>query len=359
MASIPTLHLLNPDHLPRTYAGLRMAAVGHLDEILAPFVDLTLPASDVDTLLALVEIRKRLDALHIALTPHAYPDDPKQWTREEKEFFVHDEFFFVKRVGGDPLLTFLQGLVQAYCQLLTEELVVGTSLTATQWSQLRAALDALLLFLANHPASPGLNTPSYRAPRACSPSYPVIPLDRWRFGHHAFFNILQGIIIALSCFGEAAQARDHNAAQTALDLATTLMLGTGAAFRFTSDFLPEEYETIVRLAMKHPHVEISLSGLMSEDHCFLNHLTTLLQPTFLHLDPQLSQAHRQFVEAFKTAYEEHKYICERFQGGEVPSLRMNPASPKSAVQVLEKLEKSRLRNIQPAAAATRRSKSRR
>lgn len=356
MDSFPTLHLLNPDHLPHTHAELRKTAVGHLDEILAPFVALSMPASDVETLLALVEIRKRLDALHVALMPYAYPDNLEQWTREVREFFVHDEFFFVKRVSGDSLLIFVQGLVQAYCQLLTEELVVGTSLSATEWSQLRAALDALLLFLAHHPASPGLNTPSYRAPRACSPSYPVIPLDRWRIGHHAFFNILQGIIIALSCFGEAARAGDHSAAETALDLATTLMLGTGAAFRFTSDFTPEEYETNVRLAMTHPNIEISLSGLMSEDHCFLNHLTVKLQSTFSDLDPQLSQAHRQFVESFKTAYESHKYVCERFQGGDVPSLRMNPHSDKSAVQVLEKLKRSRLRNIQPAALATRRSK---
>jgi hypothetical protein len=180
---------------------------------------------------------------------------------------------------------------------------------------------------------------------------PLDPHTRWRTGHHVFFVVIQVLIVALTCLEEALGAGDLARAAAALDLATTVMHGSGAALRFAGDFAPDEYERVIRPSMSPPHVSEGFSGILSLDHKYMIATLRRLQPLFAALPGPLQAHHQRYVAAVAHAYEAHTCVCERFQGDVKPSLRMAAAADKSAVEVLDRLKENRLQIVAPPQTA--------
>lgn len=172
--------------------------------------------------------------------------------------------------------------------------------------------------------------------------YKVDAMARWRIGHHGFFLLIQGIVAALLRFESAIKVNDLEAAGSALEKATSLMWGSAAALHFAGDFVGEDYDQIVRVAMSPPNVSDGFSGLLSLDHACMINVLKRLKPVFEKLPATLKHQHEKLLWAMAAAYDSHKFVCSKFKGGEMPSLRMSKESSKTSVEVLETFKKNRM-----------------
>ncbi len=175
------------------------------------------------------------------------------------------------------------------------------------------------------------------------------PAERWLIGHQLFFALIQGAIAGLNCFSSAWSERAGPAANEGLELAAAFMRSSAAAMKFASDFDVADYDRIVRPDMAPPRVRQGFSGLQTRDHAYLVRLFGALKPVFA-VDEQLP-AQREFVEAVVSAYAAHEFICSRFRGDVLPSLRMAAASrgktERPGADVVREMMRARLSLVDP------------
>lgn len=175
----------------------------------------------------------------------------------------------------------------------------------------------------------------------------VNPLARWRVGHHLFFVLIQGLVLALRRFELALEAGSTQDAASRLESATSLLWASAIAMRFAGDFEPEKYDHEVRPTMTPPQVPDGFSGLLSQDHHAMVETLKRLRPVFAAPPPGLERSRDRFVAALDSAYRCHMFVCRRFAGDEAPSLRTATGNARSAVQVLEKFHRSRVETVEP------------
>ena len=326
------LVLLTADNLPRSAGELRSAPATADVAALVPKLATTRPA-ERSLLEWLAPAPVRPPGVKVA-----HPDDVADRSRKEEHFAIHDQFFGVFRALGTAPELFAHAILVGYRDILREVLESGTSLTDEQWGDLRWGLEEAIRFAA---AVPGLD----RRPLPPPPAGRVRPDPhrRWRVGHHAFFPLIQSVVVGLNCFETALLAEDERAAAEALRFATAAMSASASAMRFASDFPPAQYGGVVRRAMAPPFLPVGLSGVMSEDHvqlirCF--HALHELLPT---LTGELAELRDRFVDVVETVYVAHTGVCARFEGDHIVSLRMSDSSSATAVDVLVQLRKSRLK----------------
>jgi hypothetical protein len=115
--------------------------------------------------------------------------------------------------------------------------------------------------------------------------------------------------------------------------------------KFACDFAPDDYEATVRPAMAPPKVREGFSGLQTRDHAYLVRVFAAVKPALATLAGR-SEAHGEFVESVVSAYAAHEYICARFRGDVLPSLRMAAAThdrtDRTGVEVIREMMHARL-----------------
>lgn len=269
----------------------------------------------------------------------ARPDLVADRSRRDEHFAIHDRFFGVFRADGEAPELFAHGLLVGYRDILREALRCGTTLTAEQWGDLRWGLEEAVRYATGAPpADPRPLPPPTGTGRRD-------PHRRWRAGHHAFFPLIQAVVVGLSCLQSAVVDADEATAAEALRFAAASMRASAAAMRFAADFLPAEYAGAVRVAMAPPYLPVGLSGVMSEDHVRLVHFFHALREIVPGRHGELPELRDRFVDVVESAYEAHIGVCSRFDGDQIVSLRMSRTSTATAVGVLDQLERSRLKTL--------------
>jgi hypothetical protein len=327
------LVLLAVDNLPRTVYELRWApATTHVATV-TPAIAAGYP-DEHELLEQLAAIPVRPTGVKIArVEPFG------ERTRREEHFAIHDGFFGVFRASGEAPELFAHAVLVGYRDILREALSYGTTLGPVEWGDLRWGLEEAIRYATGaapkNPRPLPVPTPAPKAHRD--------PHRRWRAGHHAFFPLIQSIVVGLSCFKNALLDGAEPAAGDALRFAAATMRASASAMRFAADFVPAEYAGMVRPAMAPPYLPTGLSGVMSEDHERLVRSFRELRELFPLLHGDLRRLRDEFVDVVDNVYEAHKHVCGRFDGDRVVSLRMNRSSSESAVGVLDQLQKARLK----------------
>ncbi len=172
------------------------------------------------------------------------------------------------------------------------------------------------------------------------PTSPAIAT--WRRGHHAFFVLTQGLVVAFALAAEALRDGRWGRARELLELATALLDASGAAMKLAGEFSIDDYAEVIRPSMQPPALSVALSGEMSADHAALMRqladLRTLLESHGERLEPTVTGLRR----ALTTLYDRHIHVCESFVAG--PSLLGGSAGPP-AVEVLKRIKTARLRHL--------------
>lgn len=300
--------------------------------------------------------------------------DPSLWDGEwpdivateddDPEYIEHDRYFQVTRAKYKPALVFVRGLLQTHSWVHENGLAMGLSIVdPVEWQEMFAGLDALLRYAAGDRLKEGVPVALRPAPRNAQAGYD--PELRWLIGHQFFFALVQGVIVGINCYLSASAAGgadpDGEAAADAdgaVRVAAAFMRSTAAAIKFTSDFGPVDYDTRIRPAMAPPSVREGFSGLQTRDHAHLIGLFARLRASAAaHGDGPAGEAFEQFIEATVTAYEAHKFICARFGGDVLPSLRMAAASrgrsTQAGVTALRQLMRARLFALTPEGTRAR------
>lgn len=266
----------------------------------------------------------------------------------QAEQLEHDAYFAVDRVAGEPARGFVTGLVLAYLAAYEDCLSGGVTLMdAELWERLFAGLTLVAgADIAKPPARP--------QPSGWRDGYD--PAARWLIGHQLFFALIQGSIVGLNCFAVASaswNAEDEPPPQMAagLEFAAVFLRASAAAMRYTSDFAPDDYDRTVRPDMAPPRVRAGFSGFQTRDHAYLVRLLAMLKPVFASLGGRIT-AHKELVDSVVSAYEAHEFICARFRGDVLPSLRMAAAAhgkiDRAGVDVVRELMRNRLALVDPS-----------
>ncbi|AGP38558.1 hypothetical protein BE04_34360 [Sorangium cellulosum] len=239
----------------------------------------------------------------------AEPDTPGSLSDREAEY---DAYFHVHRVSApDPLEAYCEAVIVAYYRMIRESLK-GTSLQPMEIGHLCASIEDILHQFSGRRRPKSWNaTPQLAAPPA-EAGAPDGALGRWVLGHHAFFVLVQALLMAHRWLSEALANRDVPRAREALAISTQLWWATAASFRFTGDFSNDDYNNIVRPTMAPPFVQDGFSGLFFEEHARLIRTLKSIRPALRALPPKLARSHRLYLWALATAYESHAFVCERF-----------------------------------------------
>lgn len=168
-------------------------------------------------------------------------------------------------------------------------------------------------------------------------------MSRWRIGHHAFFVLLQGIIVAHRRLETALIAGDIVSAKRALAQAVRMLDGSAAAMRFAGD-MPSGCYVAVRESMTPPNVPAKFSGLWSVDHCAMIDGMKSLRGRVEDNRSLLEAEIRTWHEAIDRVYTAHACVCEYFVGNG-PSLAMRSETSRCARSALENIEAFRKRTL--------------
>lgn len=163
---------------------------------------------------------------------------------------------------------------------------------------------------------------------------------RWQLGHHLFFGYVQALVVICSQVKAHVDAGDLVAAREAIDQATYVMWGVSVTFKLTGGFSQAAYEGYVRPNMF--EAAEGFSGMWAQDHDYLvKKVMRQLKPIFQDPPPELSRATQTFRQAFAIMYDSHKYVCDRFEGGQ-PSLLMGESAQKTAAEMIDTFKRNRL-----------------
>lgn len=168
-------------------------------------------------------------------------------------------------------------------------------------------------------------------------------MARWHAGHHAFFVLLQGIVLSHRRVESALANGDMAGARCALTQAARMLDGSAAAMLFAGDMPPECY-IAVRESMTPPNVPSKFSGLWSTDHRVMMDGLKSLRESLTNLEDSLSVEWRAWQDALDRTYKAHAYVCEHFVG-KGPSLAMQPETGQCSRSALENIEAFRKRAL--------------
>jgi hypothetical protein len=100
--------------------------------------------------------------------------------------------------------------------------------------------------------------------------------------------------------------------------------------------------------MSPPAVPEGFSGGMSVDHGHLIAVLRRLREPLATARALHPAAHAEMSAALAQVYDDHKFVCARFGGDELPSLRMQRQdAPPTSVDMLERFKERRTEMIQP------------
>ncbi|HEX5886667.1 MAG TPA: hypothetical protein VFY67_19145 [Pyrinomonadaceae bacterium] len=336
MTRIPALLLLRPEELPKSYRELQQRRTTEI-ACLRNFS--RSPGSSLEQVL--YEVRCSLSDLG----EREFPPPETRSAPETADSDSHDEYCRVRRVDDpDTLYVFTRSVLKAYEELLEDTVSGGLSLTQDQWIALRAAFESLLRLIAGSKSAAQVRAELRAFDTKYVDAIWCDPFTRWIRGHHVFVVLIQGLIVAISCFASAHADDSLEDARSALEVATLLMEGSGASLHYAGDFPTSDYDETVRPTMMPPNVPPGMSGILARDH---RHLIKLLQSQrnlFEVIQPGLKKQYEEFVTAFGCTYDAHKLVCAHFRGDERPSL-LNGNSAESGVELLDDLKNVRLRGL--------------
>jgi hypothetical protein len=338
---LPILYKVTPSHLPRNRAEMADALTSEMKQALVPLIELSPDAEATEVFLLVKQVLKTMP---ITVTPAHIEEDKRIIGERYEEYEEYDRFFGIIRVAGLPLSVLLCTTLQGYNAFLEEYLTTKTTVEVNEWGNLRLVFDVTLRSLCQQALFPLSVASSQLCP--CGHAE-VHPLRRWRITQHIFLTLIQNMIVAMNCFGDAIRKGDLQAARREMQLATTQMLGAASALHIAKDLQPETYEDLVRPSMMPPHVEAGFSGLQSIDHWYFVKQLQALKPVFANLDVSIQEQLRHFLQAFDRVYQAHIFVCARFKGNVVPSMRMNANTKLAGTETLERLRKARLKSIRP------------
>ena len=246
---------------------------------------------------------------------------------------AHDAYFRVQRVDAEPPPAFVRMLLAARLLLLQEAATNAAEHTQPFLQAMDQSLADLLAALI--PADRRLSAVVSDWEFSRTPQH--LPLHRWIAGHQLFAALTQGLILSFSALGNAIRTGDHAEARRWAEGATTLLHGSAAAFAFTGDFAPEEYEQWIRPTMAPPFTAVSLSGLMSADHRALAQQMRDMRPAFRALADREPDLHHAMAHALAVVYDQHILVCQRFVGSQ-PSLLVAGKTEKPGPQVIQQFK---------------------
>ncbi len=166
---------------------------------------------------------------------------------------------------------------------------------------------------------------------------------RWQRGHHLFFGFVQSLIVVCDRLVLEMEAGDLDAAAHTLDDATQLLWGVSVTFKLTGGFSQAAYEGYVRPNMF--EAADGFSGMWAQDHDYLvKKVMRKLKPLFASPPPELAAGMQKFRQAFAIMYDSHKYVCDKFEGGQ-PSLLMGEDAQKTAAEMIDTFKVNRLRTL--------------
>lgn len=168
-------------------------------------------------------------------------------------------------------------------------------------------------------------------------------MSRWHVGHHAFFVLLQGIVLTHRRLESALISGDMVGARRALALATRMLDGSAAAMRFAGD-MPSECYLAVRESMTPPNVPTKFSGLWSIDHCAMIDGLKALRARMADNGKSLEVELQTWHDALDRIYTAHACVCEYFVGNG-PSLAMRTEAGQCTRSALENIEAFRKRTL--------------
>ena len=338
MTEIPTLLLVSPDELPKSYRDVQRRRTTEI----AGLLHLDFPRSTGTSIEhVLREVSSSLSNLGERLFPPAHAPA----ACEAADSHSHDEYCRIRRVE-DPntLHVFTASILKAYEELLEDTVSGGSSLTQKQWIALRAAFESLLHLVAGSKSATQIRAELEVVEIKEVDTLWCDPLNRWIRGHHVFLVLIQGLIVAINCFVTAQAEDSPEDAFSALELATLLMDGSSASLHYAGDFPTSDYDETVRPSMMPPNVPPGMSGILAVDHRYLLKLLQSQRNLFQTIEPGLRQKYEEFVTAFGFTYDAHKLVCAHFRGDERPSL-LNGNAAESGVELLDELKIVRLRSL--------------
>jgi hypothetical protein len=329
VASIASIHLLAPEDLPRgwnKFDGMRGCAPSAVSALLAA-------RFENDKTQHLLDLLKATVPQSMVAIVHDRPAADRAGSND------HDQYCRVVRVRGDAHGIFVNGVAQVYLGLIEDFTRERSSVPLEGRARLYTAIESILSAATGRADGKG-GAVAFDA--AVRDARPIDSLRRWIRGHQVFLVITQGLIIACHQLGAALAAARRDVVDQAFERTAELLNGAAFAFRFTGDFAIADYEGVVRPSMMPPVAPAGMSGLLSSDHAHLVKLMSTLKPQLATLDPLCLPAYRRFREALAGAYDAHRFVCERFSGGEKPSLLTALKTEMAAVEVLDRFKRSRL-----------------
>jgi len=229
----------------------------------------------------------------------------------------HDAYFRIVRIEDRPGVSYLRGLLQALAVFADEAADPSDAEAYQVIPRVLCGLwcDVMGVPLADDARQPAPDRPPMR--RLTSD-----PVRRWLRGHQIFAVLTQGLIWAMQLLLDAS----------------------AAGFRFTADFESVHYRDTIRPSMSEPHVPKGFSGTLSTDHAHLVRMMASLGPLLAQLQQQHPAAHAAMSKALAAVYEDHKLVCERFDGAMVPSLRGQRARTEgpSGTEMLDRFKHRRM-----------------
>lgn len=169
------------------------------------------------------------------------------------------------------------------------------------------------------------------------------PVQRWLRGHQLFAALSQGLVITLQRLQQADAQADAAGVEHALLQVALLYDASAAAFRFTADFDPAVYASTIRPSMGEPYTPKGFSGTLSVDHGVLVRQLVALRGPLATAQQLHPAAYQRMRTAIERVYADHKWVCARFDGASVPSLRTSShAGDSTAVEMLDRFQSRRM-----------------
>ena len=261
---------------------------------------------------------------------------------------THDDYFRIGRAGADAAVGYLGGIGRALTLFLDE---VHDSGELPDYAVIAEALLSLWQQAWPAPGEPGaagfcaLAALATARDGAAAPLHQraADPLQRWLRGHQVFAVLTQGMVWSLDHLPHALATGDDERAEQVLLALAALYRASAAAFRFTADFDAGIYAGTIRPTMCEPYMPKGFSGTLSSDHGELVARLTHLREPLLRAQQRWPAAYALMRQALGEVYDNHRWVCERFDGAKVPSLRTSSVCGQtSAVEMLDRFRAHRL-----------------
>jgi hypothetical protein len=330
---IPLFYALLPGFIPQTRKFFRTSDRQILDSLFTICIGGNFSVSNSE---AAAEIGNVLADMHVMLSPAGTATISVKTVADDA---AHDTYFRIARVKGEAPQIFIRSLLQANLVFLEETTEGCTILDEQKLQKLDDAFKSVLAYVLGLPKTPLAKVSAWD----CSPVSRADPVRRWIRGHHIFVMLTQALILVFQEMDGALADKREIDVLHAIDLATILMEGSTIALRFAGDFTAIEYRDVVRPSMMPPHAPEGLSGLLSADHRHFIHLLSKFKHGLKEVQVSFEDRYNGFVSAFKAAYDNHKYVCSRFDGSKKPSLLMKVGGDRSAVEELERFKYARMK----------------